>query len=187
MSSLARAHALPLLGTVLALAAGCGAGEHVTVYLKQRLGPDGPPGQRAPVLSPAARAPCEGMPAARQAVLELLVGPSPRERGQGFLDTIPLETRLLGVRVQGGLAVVELAGGEPGVYGAAAIVYSLTALPGIRAVELRLDGRPCCAHTHDGSVISPLSRELYRLWSGEPCAERTYPDAVRCRRDGSPG
>jgi hypothetical protein len=167
----------------LALAAGCGASdeEHLTVYLKQRLGPDGPRGQIAPVLVPVQRERRTGVPRGRQTVLELRVGPSPDERAHGFMDTVEPETRLRSVAIEDGTATIELLGREPSVYGAAAIVYSLTALPNVERVALRLDGEPCCAYRHDGRAIALLSRRLYAGWSGEPCGERDRPDAVRCR------
>jgi Sporulation and spore germination len=166
----------------VALAAGCGASdeERLTVYLKQRLGPDGPRGQIAPVLVPAQRERRTGVPPGRQAVLELRVGPSPDERARGFMDTVEPETRLRSVAIVDGTATVVLLGREPSVYGAAAIVYSLTELPGVERVALRFDGEPCCAYRHDGSAIALLSRRVYAGWSGEPCGERDRPDAVRC-------
>jgi hypothetical protein len=118
---------LPLVALAV-LVAGCRGGtdgDTVTVYLRARLGPDGPHGQRAAILTPVERQRRPAMSAARQAVLELLVGPSPDERTRGFQDTIPLATRLLGVTVDGERAVVEFAGVEPDFYGAAAIVYSV--------------------------------------------------------------
>src|SRR5919108_1356295 len=99
---------------VVAVLAGCGGGpEHLTVYLPQRLGPEGPAGQRVPVLMPVERERRATMPAVRQAVLEVIGGPAPAERSRGFLDTIRLSTQLVGVRVSGDLATVELSGEEP--------------------------------------------------------------------------
>lgn len=167
----------------LVLAAGCGGSdeEALTVYLKQRLGPEGPRGQIAPVLVPVQRDRREGVPAPRQAVLDLRVGPSPGERARGVMDTIEPETRLRSVSIDDGTATVGLVGREPSVYGAAAIVYSLTTLPGVERVALRLHGEPCCAYRHDGRAIALLSRRLYAGWSGEPCGGRDRPDGVRCR------
>jgi hypothetical protein len=65
--------------------------------------------------------------------------------------------------------------------GSAAIVYSATALPGIDRVRLLLDGKPCCVFTMRGTPWpGALDRSLFHGWPGEPCALRTYPDAVRC-------
>jgi hypothetical protein len=171
---------LPL---VLISLVGCGGGDHetLTVYLKQRLGPEGPHSQIAPVLMPVNREPREGVSAEHQAVLEVRVGPSPDERAHGFLETLEPETRLGSVAIKGGTATVELLGSEPDFYGAAAIVYTLTALSGVERVALRLNGEPCCAYRHDGTAIHFLSRRDYAGWQGEPCGERDRPGAVRCR------
>jgi hypothetical protein len=171
-----------LLAVALLVLAGCGGGdETLTVYLKQRLGPDGPPGQIVPVLMPVERERRETMSAAYQAVLAVRQGPGRGEWGEGFLDTIRPETRLRAVRIVRGTATVELLGHEPELYGTAAIVYSLTELSGVEAVRLRLDGRPCCAYLLSGGVDSrPLTRVSYRGWPGYPCPLRTRPDSVRC-------
>jgi hypothetical protein len=169
----------------LILLAGCGGGgggeETLTVYLKQKLGPEGPHSQIAPVLMPVEREPRKGTPRAHQAVLELRVGPSPDERAQGFLDTVESQTRLRSVAISGGTATVELAGREPDSYAAGAIVYSLTELEGVERISLRLDGHACCVYRHDGTAVPLLTRRTYAGWQGEPCGERHRPDAVRCR------
>jgi spore germination protein GerM len=166
---------------ILALGACGGTDETVTIYLAQRLGPEGPPGQIVPVLMPVERERRDRMSAAYQAVLAIRQGPGPGEWGEGFVETIRPETRLRGVRVAGGTATVDLAGRPTDLYGTAAIVYSLTELDGVRAVRLRLDGRPCCAYTLSGEVDSrPLTRTSYRGWPGYPCALRTGPDTPRC-------
>jgi hypothetical protein len=171
------------LAVAVVLLAGCGGGdeETLTVYLKQRLGPEGPHSQIAPVLMPVERERRDGVPPEHQAVLEVRVGPSPDERAHGFLDTVRPETRLRSVTIEAGTATVELLGREPDVYGTGAIVYSLTALPDVDRVALRLEGRPCCAYRHDGTPIRSLTTSSYRGWQGEPCPERDRPDAVRCR------
>jgi hypothetical protein len=165
------------------LLAGCGGGdeETLTVYLKQRLGPEGPHSQIAPVLMPVERERRDGIPPEHQAVLEVRVGPSPDERAHGFLDTIEPETRLRSVVIASGTATVQLLGREPDFYGTGAIVYSLTSIDGVERVALRLEGKPCCAYRHDGTAIRFLTRRSYRGWQGEPCEERDRPEAVRCR------
>jgi hypothetical protein len=167
------------------LVAGCGGEpDGLTIYLPQQLGPEGPHGQRVPVLMPVERERRETMSSARQAVLELMIGPAPDERAHGFEETIPLSMRLLGVRVERGVATVKLAGKEPDYLGSAAIVYSVTEVPGVRAVRLLLDGEPCCFYTHQGSaVLWAHTRRAFRGWTGEPCSLRTYAHAVRCRGD----
>ena len=171
------------LALALVLLVGCGGGddETLTVYLKQRLGPEGPHSQIAPVLMPVEREPREGIPPGHQAVLEIRVGPSPDERAHGFLDTLEPETRLRSVSIADGTATVELEGREPDFYGSAAIVYTLTERPEVETVALRLDRRPCCIYRHDGTALSLVSRRDFTGWQGEPCAERDRSDAVRCR------
>ena len=171
----------PLLLLVLALA-GCGGGhERLTIYLPQRLGPEGPAGQRVPVLMPVERERRRAMSPLRQAVLEVTGGPAPAERSRGYLDTIPLSTRIADVRVAGDLATVDLTGSEPDYLGAAAIVYSVTEQPGVTRVRLRLNGRSCCVYTHRATHWpGALERRTFRGWTGEPCKLRIYTGAVRC-------
>lgn len=173
-----------LLGTMLLVAlAGCGGGqdERITVYLRARLGPDGPHGQIAPVLTPVQRDRRTGMSPAWQAILDVRTGPSADERARGFLDTIDPRTRLRDVQVRDGAATVVLLGREPDFYASAAIVYSLTELDSVDRVRLRLAGRPCCFHRHDGQPISETTRASLRGWQGQPCADRRGDDP-RCRQ-----
>jgi hypothetical protein len=174
---------LKKLALSLMLLAGCGGGDEqtLTIYLLQRLGPEGPPGQIAPVLMPFERERREGMAAAWQAVLELRVGPSPDERAHGVIQTVDPETRLVSIDVRGRVATVGLAGREPRFDATAAIVYALTELEEIDVVRLRLDGRPCCKYTHAGTPVAEITRASYTGWRGEPCGERNRPDAFRCR------
>ena len=167
-----------LLGTMflLGLPACGGHDETVTVYLRARLGPEGPHGQIAPVLTPVERDRRAGMSPAWQAILDVRTGPSPDERAHGFLDTIDPQMRLRDVRVRDGVATVDLLGDEPDFYASAAIVYSLTELDGVDTVRLRLDRRPCCFHRHDGQPISETTRASLRGWQGQPCALRTGDD-----------
>ena len=171
---------------VLVLLAGCGGEDELTIYLPQRLGPDGPPGQISRVLMPVERDVRAPIPSARQAVLELRLGPSPDERARGFADVLEPTTRLLDVSLRGVTATVDLAGSEPTTAGAAAIVYSVTEATAARIVRLRLDGRPCCAYDRRSHPIPRLTRNDYRGWSGEPCGERTWDGAVRCRGGREP-
>jgi hypothetical protein len=170
-----------LVGVVLL--AGCGGSEErVTVYLKQRLGPEGPPGQVAPVLAPVERAARPAIEPGRQVLLALQQGPSPRERVRGFAPTFPPGTWPRRIDVRGETATVDLAGSAPpDLYGAAAAVYSLTELPGVERVRLRFRGAPCCVYRHDGTVVRAVTRRSFRFWQGEPCAARTDATHVRCR------
>jgi hypothetical protein len=174
--------ALLALATIAAVCVltGCGGDDELAIYLRARLGPDGPPGQRAPVLTPVEREAREGMSAARQAALEVLIGPSPEERARGVLDTISMETRLLGTRAGERAVIVDLAGKEPDFYGAAALVYSVTGASGRSRIGLRLDGEPCCVYGHDGRPLVWLTRRTFRYWQGEPCVLRTTATHRRC-------
>jgi hypothetical protein len=174
--------ALPLAAAMLVALAGCAGArdDTITVYLRARLGPEGPPGQIAPVLTPVERDRRDAMSAEWQAILDLRVGPSPDERAHAFLDTIAPATRLRHLEVAHGTATVDLAGREPDFYGSAAMVYTLTELPGIQRVRLRLDGRPCCFYGHDRRPIPTTTRGDLRGWQGQPCSLRSGDD-VACR------
>ena len=57
-------------------------------------------------------------------------------------------------------------------------------LPGIRAVALRSNGKPCCVYNFESAPLAtPITRSLYHGWSGEPCALRTYAGAISCELD----
>ena len=161
-------------------ACGGGGEDAITIYLPARLGPEGPPGQIAPVLTPVERDRRGGMSAAWQSVLELRVGPSPDERARGFREGLAAATRLQKIRVENGIATVDFAGEEPTLMASAAAVYTLTELPNITAVSLRLDGEPCCFRFHDGRPVPVTARTHLRGWTGQPCALRAGDD-VRCR------
>jgi spore germination protein GerM len=179
---------MPLVSfvAVLAVGGGCsGDAERttLTVYFKRDLASAGPPGQVAPVLAPAEREIASERPSAARVLTELQQGPTEEEVETGFIPTFPgSRTHVADVGVRRGTAVVDLAG-EPlqDFYADAALVYSLTELPGIARVVLRLNGQLCCVYDHQGQVISPVTRLLYRGWQGEPCHLRMYPDAVKCR------
>ena len=164
-----------ILAAVAIVVVGCSGGERpVTVYLEQRLGPDGPPGQIAPVLEPVDRRPRKGIGSAAQALVQLRQGPTPEERARGMTAPVEPTTRLRLDRIENGLAFVEVAGDRLDFMGVAAVVFSLTELRGIERV------RVCCHHRHDGSRIFVHTRASYRGWQGEPCAARRE---NRCLRD----
>jgi hypothetical protein len=177
--------ALVIVGLAFFTAA-CGAGERsgVTVFLKRDLSNAAPPGQVAPVLAPVLRHVNEGSRTPAEVLALLRRGPTTGEVDEGFLPTIPDSVRIESVSEPNGTVTVDFAGAEPqAFYTHAAIVLSLTALSGVRAVELRYNGEPCCVYDQRGKVITPVNRSLYHGWPGEPCALRTYPDAVKCRSD----
>lgn len=167
-----RTLAAALLSVVLA---GCGADDvQVTVYLEGRLGPEGPPGQIAPLLEPVGRDPREGLGDAEQALIQLRQGPTPGERARGLRSPVSPATRLRLDRTGRGTAFVRVSGQPLDVRGVAAVVFSLTELAGIERV------RVCCLRRHDGTRVFVHTRASFRGWPGEPCALRRE---NRCLRD----
>jgi spore germination protein GerM len=151
------------------------------VYFKQD-GSEARPEQVVPVLQRVERRPPSQESMAAAVVRALLDGPSADERRRGFRPPVHARIRRFSVHICDGTAVVDYSG-EPirDFYAEAAVVFSLTALPGIERVSLRHEGTPCCAMDQQGNTIDPLTRRLYRGWPGEPCDLRTYAGAVPCR------
>lgn len=167
-----RAAALSLL---LALPACGGEDARVTLFLKQRLGADGPRGQIAPVLEPVHRPRRDELSPARQALVQLRQGPTPSERARGFEPTIDPATRFTAVVVRDGTARVEVAGRPLDYYAVAAVVLSLTESPDIERV------RVCCLYRHDGTRVFVHTRDDFSGgWQGTPCELRSE---HRCLRD----
>jgi hypothetical protein len=159
----------------LVVAACGGGGDDVTLYLKQRLGPEGPPGQIAPVLEPVERPPRRAMSPVQQVLVQIRQGPTPEERAHGFEPTIDPRTRFPAVTVRGRTVNVEVAGKPLDYYGVAAVVLSMTELPDVDRV------RVCCLHRHDGSRVLLHRRDHFTGgWQGTPCELR---DENRCLRD----
>jgi Sporulation and spore germination len=87
---------------------------------------------------------------ARAAMRRLLAGPTGAERAAGVQTAIPRGTRVLALRVTRHSATVNLserfasnAGDSRGtVLRLAQVVYTLTAVPGIRSVIIQISGRP---------------------------------------------
>ncbi len=101
--------------------------------------------------------------AAMQAVL---AGPPP---GYDLTTAIPAGTRLNGVRIDGGIASVDLSnryasGGDSGSMRTrlAQVVYTLTQFPTVRGVTFELDGKPVTALGGEGVVLDrPQTRADY--------------------------
>jgi hypothetical protein len=90
-----------------------------------------------------------GQPRARGAMELLLAGPTAAQRAKGIKTTIPSDVTLDAVTVESGKATVELghAQTKPTAFDvslrparAAQIVYTLTAIPGIKRVLIRVRG-----------------------------------------------
>lgn len=101
-----------------------------------------------------------------QAISELLTGPSPNERQLGDVSAIPPGTRLHGARIEGDVAIVDLSeeiesgGGSASVRARIyQIVYTGTAIPGIRFVQITINGERREALAGEGLIIGePLER-----------------------------
>ena len=156
------------LGTAVLLLGACGQGRTATIYLDQ-----------GTVLVPVERH--LGRSDAKAVVESLIAGPTAAERKEGLQPVIHARVRDIEVRVRDGTAVVAYTGPRIRSFaGQAAIVFSLTALSGLSSVSLHSNGEICCVYDQQGRSIDPLTRKLYRGWSGEPCEARFYRDAVPC-------
>lgn len=96
------------------------------------------------------------------AVQALLAGPTSAERAAGFSSAVPAGTAFLDLDIAGGLATVDLSGRFASGGGslsmqlrAAQLVHTLTRLPSVTKVALRLDGRPVTALGGEGVDVSP--------------------------------
>ena len=139
----------------------------------------------APVLREVPRTQAVGS----AAMAVLLAGPNDGElRARPAMYTvIPEGTRFLGLRVEGGIATVNLSrefesgGGSASVLGRLAqVVYTLTQFPTITGVKFELDGVPVTVFSGEGVLLdSPVDRSDYTdmlpsvfvdrpAWSGVP-------------------
>jgi len=105
------------------------------------------------------------------AMKALLAGPNDAELGArpAMYSVIPEGTRLLGLRIDGGIATVNLSrefesgGGSASVIGRLAqVVYTLTQFPTVSGVRFELDGEPVTVFSGDGVVLdAPVDRADY--------------------------
>lgn len=102
----------------------------------------------------------------RLAFEELLAGPSEGERAKGLTSEIPAGTRLRGLSVRGGVAIVDLTaeiasgGGSSSMLGRLwQIVYTGTQLPQASQVRLLIEGEERRALGGEGAMIDkPIAR-----------------------------
>ena len=102
----------------------------------------------------------------RAALDALLAGPTPAERARGLTTEIPAGTRLRGLRLREGTAIVDLSGELASGGGSASmqarvwqIVYTATQLSAADQVRILLDGRETAALGGEGVLIDrPLGR-----------------------------
>lgn len=115
----------------------------------------------------------------------LLAGPTPSERDAGLRTDLPGDTALISASRSGDTVRVDLrAGGldpyEPNTITFALrlsqLVYTLTELPGVRWVQLRVNGRLWGFERHDGTRVRTYTRASVprvcegTIWSGPPPA-----------------
>ena len=101
----------------------------------------------------------------------LLEGPNDAELGArpAMYTAIPEGTRFLGLRIDGGIATVNLSrefesgGGSASVLGRLAqVVYTLTQFPTVSGVKFELDGVPVTVFSGEGVVLTdPVDRSDY--------------------------
>lgn len=105
------------------------------------------------------------------AMRALLEGPNDAELGArpAMYTVIPEGTRFLGLRIDGGIATVNLSrefeqgGGSASVLGRLAqVVYTLTQFPTVEGVRFELDGEPVTVFSGEGVVLDePVGRSDY--------------------------
>jgi len=108
-------------------------------------------------------------PAAPSGVLAALsVGPTSAEAAEDLRSPISTAAPMAVQSVDGGLVVVRLAAaftnlaGRDQIAAVAQLVYTMTAVPGIEAVEVRINGRPASVPTANGSLTkAPVTRADY--------------------------
>lgn len=106
---------------------------------------------------------------ATAAVKELLAGPNAEEQAWGFSTAVPHGTKLLGLTIANGTAVVDLSGQFESGGGSlsmmmrlAQVVYTLTQFSSVQRVEFRLDGAAVPVFGGEGIELSgPQTRGGY--------------------------
>jgi hypothetical protein len=105
------------------------------------------------------------------AMAALLGGPNQAEMSArpAMYTVVPEGTRFLGLRIENGIAIVNLSrefesgGGSASVLGRLGqVVYTLTQFPTVTGVRLELDGQPVTVFSGEGVVLdAPLTRADY--------------------------
>lgn len=110
------------------------------------------------------------MPAvARGAMLALLSGPTAAEKAAGYTSAIPAGTKLLGIAIDGDIAIVDLSGEFDDGGGtlsmslrAAQVVHTLTQFANVERVRFRMDGQPLELLGGEGlEVAEPQTRAMW--------------------------
>jgi len=107
---------------------------------------------------------------ATAAIEALLAGPTEAETASGIRSAIPAGTRLLGISIDRGVAIIDLTseyesgGGSLSMQARLGeVVYTLTQFPTVQKVSFRLDGTPVKVFSSEGIVLShPVGRADYK-------------------------
>jgi hypothetical protein len=106
---------------------------------------------------------------ATNAIRALIEGPTPAEQDTELSTSIPADTLLLGLTIEGGLATVDLSrefevgGGSFNILSRLAqVVYTLTQFPTVDEVLFHIDGEAIDVFSGEGVVLEdPLDRDDY--------------------------
>jgi spore germination protein GerM len=107
----------------------------------------------------------------REVLARLVDGPSATEADAGLRTLLDPEVDVERVRVDGGVATIELSGtgtarpaGDDGALAVAQLVYTATALPTVERVRIEIGGRQAEIPRGDGTLTkAPVSRSDYPL------------------------
>ena len=110
----------------------------------------------------------ESPPSLFRAIESLLAGPTAEEAGTGLRSAVTNQTRLLSVRVQSGVATIDLSGefaaigGRDQILALAQLVYTATSAQGVLGVRLSLDSKEVEVPRGDGTLTQePLGPADY--------------------------
>ncbi|MEZ0240823.1 MAG: Gmad2 immunoglobulin-like domain-containing protein [Chloroflexota bacterium] len=134
-------------------------------------------------LAPVLREVPETVAVGAAAMNALLAGPNEAElsASPAMYTAVPNGSRFLGLRIEGGIAIVNLSrefesgGGSASVLGRLAqVVYTLTQFPTVEGVQFELDGTPITVFSGEGVMLDkPLTRADYTdqlppIWVDRP-------------------
>jgi spore germination protein GerM len=110
----------------------------------------------------------EAPPSLFRVIEALLAGPTAEESALGLRTAIINQTRLLSVRIQGGVATINLSGdfaaigGTEQILALAQLVFTAAAEEGVLGVRVSLDGKPVEVPRGDGTLTQdPLRPSDY--------------------------
>jgi len=106
---------------------------------------------------------------AGNAMRALIGGPTDQELDEGLSSAVPVDTLLLGIVIEDGLATIDLGrefesgGGSFAMLGRLAqVVYTLTQFPTVNAVQFKLDGQAVTVFSGEGILLeNPVTRGDY--------------------------